>query len=380
MTMVVEQLLERAAAKAGLSDFGDPAFLPPLERLVEALNTEAKPSAFGQKAIPKVIGSYLTTRLQVESWYARHPEIDDQQIVAPVFGVGLPRTGSTALGHMLAQDRNTRTLRGWEAWNPCPPPDAATEDTDPRIAAAEANNPLDNAVPELREMLPRDPRGPEECIALLYLSFMPAFSFEVWGRLPAYCEWGDTAADATLVAYRYHERVLKLLQWRCPPRRWFLRTPYHTAALDPILEVYPDARFVWSHRKPVPSLTSISSLVYHLCNPYVADPEPERLGEIQLRHWGVALDRGLAVRDRTGEDRHFDVSHHRQLADPAEQIRALYHWLGWEYDEALGAKILRWQEANPRGDHRATADFFGLDEAEVASRFAGYAERFAPYL
>lgn len=374
----VKRMMERASDRTGLSDFGEETFLEPLERLVDSVNREARLSEFGQKSIPAIIVSHLVSRLEVESWYARHPEIDDQEIVAPVFGIGLPRTGSTALGHMLAQDRNTRSLRLWEAWDPCPPPDIATEDSDPRIAAAAKRSAvLDTAVPQLKDMVPRDPHGPEECVALLSLTFLSNTHFCVWGEIPSYTEWSISAECDVRPTYRYHRRVLKLLQWRRPPRRWFLRTPYHTFSLDAINEIYPDAKFVWTHRDPAKTMPSMCSLVHSFRCAYSDNPDPKALGESEERHWALALERALAFRDTVGEDRFVDISHRRQSADPTAQLRPLYAKLGWDFDETLESKVRDWQDSNPKGEHKLSPDFFGLDPEEVSRRYKFYSDRFA---
>ena len=112
----------------------------------------------------QIVGN-LANRLEVEQWYAQHPEIDEQQIVAPLFGLGLPRTGSTALSFLLAQDPARRSLRVWEAGTPCPPPETATEHTDPRIAAAQAGIDFTNEMfPGFADMLPTAADGPQECL------------------------------------------------------------------------------------------------------------------------------------------------------------------------------------------------------------------------
>lgn len=368
----------RACARTGLNDFGEESFLEPLERLVDSVNREAQLSDFGLHSIPRILISHLATRLQVEDWYARHPEIDDQQIVAPVFGIGLPRTGSTALGHMLALDRKTRSLRGWEAWEPCPPPESATEDSDPRIAAAERRSAaLEEAVPQLKNMVPRDPRGPEECVPLLSLTFLSNTHFSVWGQVPSYLDWIMSPGFDMRATYRYHRRVIKLLQWRCPPRRWFLRTPYHTFSLDAINDVYPDAKFVWTHRDPAGTMPSMCSLVHSFRCANSGNPEPRLLGEAEERNWAVGLQRALAFRDRVGEERFIDVSHRRQSADPAAQLRPLYDKLGWEFDETLETRVRNWQDQNPKGEHKLSPDFFGLDPDEVSRRYRFYSDRFA---
>src|SRR5579862_9205733 len=129
--------MSAACAETGLEDFGDDSFLDGLERLCDALNHEAKLNELGEMALPQLLGKLLANRLKIEDWYRRHPEIDEEQIVAPLIGLGLPRTGSTALSCLLAEDPAVRFIRNWEAIEPCPPPESATEHMDPRIAVAE---------------------------------------------------------------------------------------------------------------------------------------------------------------------------------------------------------------------------------------------------
>lgn len=375
-----EKLLEQARGRVGLTNFGEASFLEPLERLVDSLNRESRLTAFGQRAMPEMLVGLLVNRLEVESWYARHPEIEDQQIVAPLFGIGLGRTGSTALGFMLAQDSNTRVIREWESKRPCPPPDAATEHSDPRIAEAEESSKLlDTMVPELRDMLPRDPRGPAECARSLALSFGHASFFEVFAHVPSYVEWIASSNFDLRPAYRYHRRIIKLLQWRCPPRRWFLRTPIHLSALDALDAVYPDAQFVMTHRDPAKVLPSTVSLMHNFRRAYVLNTEPE-FGKVQELYWEFAMKRALAFRDRVGEKRFFDVSHRQQNRDPVVQIRALYAKLGWDFDRDLETRISQWQDTNPKGDHKFSPGDFGLDEADIARRYKFYSDRFAALL
>src|SRR5882724_10593528 len=133
----VAQLLQRAQAAAALEDFGGDSFREGLEILVASADAEARFNDLGKAAFDAQIVEFLSHRLQIEHWYRLHPEIGDQEIVAPLIGLGLPRTGSTALSCLLAEDPAVRSIRGWEAMAPYPPPQAATEHTDPRIEVAE---------------------------------------------------------------------------------------------------------------------------------------------------------------------------------------------------------------------------------------------------
>jgi Sulfotransferase family len=134
MVASVGELMSTATARTGLDDFGDDSFREGLEILVRALGDEARLNARGEGFVYHRIGLHLAQRLQVEDWYRRHPEIDDEPVTAPLFGLGLPRTGSTALSFLLARDPDVRYLRSWEAAQPCPPPSTVSGDDPPHPA------------------------------------------------------------------------------------------------------------------------------------------------------------------------------------------------------------------------------------------------------
>lgn len=370
------KLKDEARRRIGLSDFGDEPFEEALERLVDAINRESRLTDFGQKAIQEMLVGYLANRLEVEGWYAQYPEIENEQIVAPVFGVGLARSGSTALGHMLSRDPATRMLQDWEAKRPC----LQVEPGADADAARGAFSHFDTRRLGVHDLLPRGANAPAECTFLLAMSGTPHFAFEVFVQVPSYGEWLVSSGYDMGPTYRYHRRVIKLLQWRQGPKRWFLRTPMHTYALEALADAYPDARFVMTHRDPGKAVMSVCSFMHKIRAVYVENPEPRSFGPRQEQHWVNALQKALAFRDRIGEERFFDLSHRRQCDDPLAQVRPLYQWLGWEFDASLDASIRQWQETHPKHPHGVSPDYFGLDMAEMAGTFKFYSDRFAHYL
>jgi hypothetical protein len=317
--------------------------------------------------------------LRFNDWFKRHPEIDEEEIVTPLFGIGLPRTGSTAFSHMMGLDPATRILRVWEQERHCPPPEKATELTDPRIAISQAGEEgFQQLVPEATSMLPRGVEKSQECAHVLMEAFSSGPSFELFVHVPSFN--ARTIApeyEGNMVrAYEYHKRVLKLLQWRCPPKRWYLKTPVHTYDIEPLLKVFPDANFVWTHREPQRSLSSVCSLIYHFRRAFVNNPEPVYLGHEHRAYWVEALTRALAARERLGEDRFHDVYHRVQIVDPAKQMREVYAHFGWPWPADMEAKIAEWQEEHPKGQHDARPEFFGLDPDGMAEEFRFYTERF----
>jgi hypothetical protein len=379
--MHVAALLAGAEGRAGSDNYGpeSEAMHEALELLVRSANDEANLSEQGETVFAGMIGSLLTRRLQIEQWYADHPEIADQQIESVLFGLGLPRTGSTALSYLLAQDPEVRNLRQWEATQPTPPPDLATEATDPRfLAAQEMMNHLGDVPSELKSMLPSSPDGPYECLELLNLTFRCS-QLDVVAQTPSFGEW---LLDCDYgPAYRYHERVVKLLQWHRPPNRWRLKSPAHMFGIDDLDAVYPQAKFVITHRdvtKVIPSVASVETAVVRM---FTGDADPMYFGKHCADSWDVGLRRFIAFRDRVGEHRFYDIAFDDLQADPIGSVRGLYEWLGEDFTPVAEIAMEAWwaqnqSEREQSGGHHYTAADFGLDPDELAERFAYYGERF----
>src|SRR3954451_20480659 len=216
-----DDLMDAARAQTGLDDFGGDSFREGLEILVHGLRHEAKLNAMGEEAMRGRIVGLLAQRLQIEDWFRRHPEMAEEPIEAPLIGLGLPRTGSTALSFLLAEDPSARSLRLWESNQPCPPP-STVEPPDPRIAEAEAGLAVQEEMnPRLAQLVPAEATGPMECQELMALDFR-AHYFSAFAHLPSNTGW---FLDADLPStYRYERRVLQLLQWGEPTRRpWRLK-------------------------------------------------------------------------------------------------------------------------------------------------------------
>ena len=376
MDFDVPTLLDAARGATGLDDFGDPGFRDGLEVLAGALEGEANLNEIGLLAHRWVITGYLCERLRIEDWYRRHPEIAEQRIGGPLFVTGLPRTGSTALSNLLASDPDTRSLQMWESQQPTPPPDRATYATDPRIAEADARNaPLRND-PDFVRMYDGTATSPTENIDLLGQHFRTEH-FEGMAHIPSYVRWW-LDCDMT-PAYRHHERVLKLLQWRCPPTRWHLKSPPDLACLDAFVEVYPQARIVWTHRDPATVLASVCKLIWIIRRMQTDRVDVHALGRGQLRLWSEAIRRALAFRRAEGEARFADVFLPDLVARPVETVAAVYARFGIPFTAEAGRGMHAWAGENPQHKHGAlpyTLEEFGLDLGEVREAFRDYTDHF----
>jgi hypothetical protein len=369
--------MEAARQQTGLEDFGEDSFREGLERLVWAYEHEATLNEIGTMVLPYLMTNHLAQRLQAEDWYRRHPEIDDELVASPLIGLGLPRTGSTALSFLLAEDPGARTLRKWEAANPCPPP-STVHGEDPRLAQAiAAGAAQDEMAPRLAALVPSTPTGPEECQDLMALAFR-AHYFQAFAEVPSYSAW---LRDADLTTtYQYEKRVLKLLQWGEPERPWRLKCPSHLLWLADLDRVFPDARFVMTHRDPAEVMVSVADLYVEVAGQFSEGASPTYLAHLNVDHWRAAMERLLAFRAAGNEDRFFDLDFREVQEDPIGAVRCLYDWLGEPVTEEFETGMRRWwaEHAASREDNvHPDAAEFGLDLEEVREQFRAYTEAMA---
>lgn len=371
------ELLDRAREASQLTDFGEESFREGLDRLVAAVDAEAGLNDLGRAMVDAQIVDLLANRLRVEHCYARHPEIAEQEIVRPLIGLGLPRTGSTALACLLGEDPAVRSLRNWEAMAPCPPPDAATIANDPRIARAEESmERRARLFPRMVAMLPSTATSPTECQLFMGHDFKSQI-FQAFAHIPSYVDWLNHEADL-VPTYRYVKRVLKLLQWRCPPMRWRLKNPSHSLFIDALDAVFPDARFVMTHRDVAAVIPSVADLYYELRRAYADRVDLPAIGRETSDFCELGMRRMIAFRDAGQEHRFFDVHFAPFQADPFPVLSRLYAFLGEELTPEARAGMEAWRRTTPRDQGYARTDMaaFGFEPEVLRERFRFYADRF----
>jgi hypothetical protein len=376
----VESLLGAARAGTGLGDFGPDDFREPLSVLVDSLEHEAGLTLMGRLLARGDLLNLLENRLHLTEALARHPEIHSERVAAPIFIVGLPRSGTSILHELLAQDPRLRAPLSWEVRFPWPPPGEPAEAPDPRIAMAENVFTFWNElVPEYQTMHEMGARIPCECIQLTAHSFR---SEEFLGRnpVPSYGGWLATADLAP--AYRIHHDLLRMLQWGRATERWMLKAPSHMVALASLFAEYPDARVIQTHRDPVQIMGSSVNLLQALCWMRAERVDPALI-QASFAGEGLAARLFAAVdyRDSGAVDagQFCDVGFAGLMSDPMSVIDGIYAWLGLPFTSEVEGAMRHYLDSKPRGKHGqhdySFADL-GLDLATERARFADYQARF----
>ncbi len=382
MAFDINALLAEASQRSGgRHDFGDEAFRPGLAALIESLNSEAGLSDLGRQILGERIVELLKNRLVLEDWCRRRPEILAEEVDDPIVIVGLPRTGTTLLQRILSCDPRLYPMRWWEARFPTPMPDAPIAGPDPRIAVAKTEvKAMLDANPALLAIHPFDAEAADEEGILMEHSFMSFF--DAYADIPGYTRW-MWQHDQT-PAYACLKRMLKFIQWQKKQRgevatRWVLKTPHHLRQIDVLLEVFPRAQVIQTHRDPLETIPSIGSFIHNLWAVYGQGADPVRAGRQWSDIWSRGIAGTMACREQRAADRFLDVWFADTLSHPLDVVRRIYDFVGLSFPDGIQERMQDYLEHNAREKrplHSYSLEHYGLSEEKIKADFAAYRERY----
>lgn len=376
--LTTDQVLALAEEMTGFDDWGDdPTFRIGLEILVNSIENLDPPPRW-RHSFRRQIVHLLNQRLRLREDERRDPQLVHERIERPVIIVGLPRTGTTLTHDLLALDPAARAPCNWEYAAPSPAPETETFAIDPRIARVNASWEAQRAAsPELVHMLPMDATMPSECNDAMMFHFAGP-NFAAWMKVPEHRAWSVEVTAPGL--YATHRRILQQLQRRGPRGRWTLKSPGFLSDLDAILDTYPDACLIWTHRDPARTIASLASLIASLQNALLGEyPDRAELGRGVQRQWTVACQRGLAQRrtDPRVNAAVLDVPYRDLVADKRATVRAIHEHFGLgisdRHLERIG-QLERDQPTSQFAKHTYTADEYAIDTRVIADELAEYYE------
>lgn len=379
-TIELDRLIDSATATTGLDDFGADDWREGLQLLVDALTHEAALNRVGVLAAQKELKYLLTARLGIVAHRNAHPHVAQADITPPVVIVGQARTGTTILHDLLAQDPAARVPLTWEVERPCPPPESASYDTDPRIAAVDSRIAAVGAVmPELFRMHPMGAQLGQECVCLTTSAFR-SILFATEYRIPSYANWVFDEADHQ-PAYAWHRIFLQHLQSRHPARRWVLKSPGHIWTLGELNTAYPGALLVQTHRDPLRIIASVTSMYTTLRGTTSDEVDPTEIAGEWAERIIDGLNRSVtARRDGTVDtSRVVDIRFADFMRDQIGTVERVYSELGMPFTGEVHGRVsdfLAAHQQDKHGGHRYTFSATGLDPYEWRERARPYQEFF----
>ena len=200
----------------------------------------------------------FSNRTKIEKILKTNPSIIEASFSDPIFIVGLPRTGTTALQKMFSFLGNCRVLKLWELHYP-------TAHLEGEYAIKIARNLtrkyafLQNfSKPEQKYIHPVGVDEPDECFRLLFNSFTSIAISSALG-LDDYENW--VLESDMLSSYQDYKVQLQILSQSDPKKQLVLKAPEHLWNLDILFKVFPSARVIMTHRDPLSAIASYSSMI-----------------------------------------------------------------------------------------------------------------------
>eukprot|EP00756_Hemistasia_phaeocysticola_P060404 Hpha_TRINITY_DN4009_c0_g2::TRINITY_DN4009_c0_g2_i1::g.63804::m.63804 len=379
-----EKLMLEAKQKTGLSKFwGDEKYWRSgLEALAHSVNKEAKyVTPVGREAAKGHVLNALTIQLRLRDLIERFPEIENEEIGAPIIIAGLPRTGSTHMHRLLGEALpQTRFLPFYDTFDPIASEALAKEEIgtskDSRVWITKIFLGLVHwARPSLGLMQVLDAEQAFEEVGLLSYAFGAELYEVMWQHTDTYSEWYRSTDHAP--AYSFLKSCLKLVQWQRGGARlrWVLKTPQNAEHLGAIMRVFPDAKIVATHREVLPVITSVCALTSYCYGTHADRVDVLEVGNHWYNRFNWTLQRLTSELDRLSPQQLKNVYFSDFMKDQKGTVKDIAEWagLGWgaESETAVQAHL----DANPRGGSKAvqySLDVFGVSAEAVQKRFAWY--------
>lgn len=376
-TLTAEAIERAALRRAHLPDAPDPAWRAPLNHLLASVHAEARLHPIGQLILQQRLIGNLANRFGVEALALTHPEITATPIQRPIIIAGLQRTGTTLLQRLIAADPRFRALLSWEALNPAPRRSSLLRRGDPRVAEArQAERALSYMAPDFFAIHPIEVNSPEEEVILLDHTFLSTAS-EALLHVPTFAAWLE--AQDQRPAYRYLTLALQCLQWQRGPSQWVLKSPHHLEWLGALLDTFPNATVVWTHRDPLTTIASFSSMIAHARGVFSDHVDPHEVGAHWSRKILRMLERGMDARDEHPGARFIDIHYDDLVRDPIAAIARVYEVAGFDLPASSRRAIDASRRRAPQhryGRHVYRLGDFGLSADALDVELRRYRERF----
>ncbi|MET0986366.1 MAG: sulfotransferase [Steroidobacteraceae bacterium] len=364
------ELIDRAIANTGLKHFGDDDWREPFDILVKSLDQEANLSLMGRLLGRSDLLMFLDARLQVEAAYKEHPEIEEQKINKPLWVLGQGRSGTTLLHTLLAQPPANRTTTDGMAVFPLPQkgmtPQQQHELADKRITQ------WNRITPQVVSIHEFGVDRPCETFRVEAMGFRSPAWLNLLGSTPSYNEY-IAKQGGFIKPLEYCKRVLKVFQWADPGRQWILRSNHSLLYLPDVIKVFPDVRFVWSHRDPVRAMASMVDMIGTMmwirsdqrisaAYEFVTNPAITAGMMTQPVDW---LESGAIPKDRM-----YNVLYKDLVRDAVGTVENIYQFYDLPFTDETRNAIAKYVKEHPRDKRPSHRYGLGREEQIQAERQA----------
>jgi len=361
-----------------------------LATMVRGLDQNPNLLGIGRLLVKQFAIHYLTGRNAVLQYYAANKTFIEShgKIQAPLIITGLPRTGSTLLQRLLAEDPDSRSPLTFEMEAPLPPmPRDSDPLSDSRIAQASSSlTELSRIAPGFIEKLSESHLWSATEYEESYLYMLGHNGLSVMNAPDA----GESYVTALTGAgchgpvMRYERLFFTMLDAYRPARsHWVLKAPTYALALPFVFNEYPDARIVITHRNPLITMPSLCRLMESWCIAFNRDGcfDKYRFAELVMKFMIPFFSLPFQYR-RTHPEKEsqiLDVMYDELFSDPVAMVRRIYDFSGLRVTTAFEERMRRYLDNNRQGKygrHRYSLEEYGIDAEAFVDEHADYMSKY----
>ena len=193
-------------------------------------------------------------------------------------------------------------------------------------------------------------------------------------HVPSYAAWLEQTDQSD--AYAYMARLMKLLQWQRPAKRWVLKTPHHLEFLDLAKKHFEDVHFLWTHRNVYQSIPSFLSMVSYARRLFSNQVDPGEVAGHWLRKTGFMLSRAIEFHKRNSNTSLFThIQYEKLIEDPHTILQTIYQHKNEAISPDLEQIFREAEQINPQGKygkHAYNLEHFGLNRGKVDTNTIEY--------
>lgn len=377
-----DEVLTLAVRESGAYGLADEGLKARLGKVVEWANAAGPFTPDRLSGIRQQVQRMLASRLRLALDRQTTPAIAEVRIERPIFVIGLPRTGTTLLHALLAEDPEVHAPQSWHMLSPSPPPGKGPVAAGRIAHAQRIIEDWMDFCPAQKMMHPYIDKGAfqlTEDEEVYCLDFRNVYPFHYY-KVPT-ADFGVRLGDDALAAYQFHREFLQHHQWNTDRHRWVCKSPSAQGYLDVIFKVYPDALCVWAHR-PLGEIYA-SNVALRAA---VFDTISGRPNDWNSRSRAIAeqmkagIDKMLA-QDLLDDPRVIHLPFRELAADPLGVVRKVYAWAGLEVSVTFATRVQAWLDAPENrvdryGRYPYAYEPLGLSREWIEELFADYSQRF----
>ncbi|MCY4425713.1 MAG: sulfotransferase [Halieaceae bacterium] len=379
VSLGVEELLDAARSVTGLEDFGDDDWREDFEVLIHSLNHEARLNTLGRLMVRSEVLKSLQSRLRLIEFWRTHPEVLDSEVNPPIVIAGAARTGTSILFEALAQDEQFHVPYVWRAFDPTPVGNKPEQAVAEKIENARCLSDFWMDVqPEIRAQHDFASVLASECLRFMATHFLTDY----WGMVANMPAWQEYRSQKNYVpdSYCWHKRLLQTMQYGEPKDRvWLLKSPAHLIFADVIRQVYPDVRFIHTHRDPIKSIPSGASITATIRRERSDEVDCEAIGKGLAAGFHYAMNNTIDQRidGRLPEANIADIHLQDLIKDPVAAIKRCYDHFSLNLSEPMKKNIVDYLANKHQGKFgRHTPDIaaFGMSAESLRESFKRYTD------